>query len=294
MVVVGPYAPAILRFQISFPPGYPESPPNVTFTTDIFHPLVTPLTTYTYTTGSSDTDPVSATDEERLPTGGFSLRHGFPFWFQRAKKSAANSACSSRNVSGSHAQNDQAQPQSATGLAEPGSATPATSRSLSASKSTPAGSPLPSPGQSTNDVTVAEVLQYVRSAFSDEVLLDSLPLEAAGNPGAWHAWRAHRRRTGHLPSVSAHGRGPDGTLPGSDSDATIASGQDTPTRNLTRKRLKAVPKQPGEWNWEGVWEERVRKGVEASQSEAVLYGNAGGRDELVSWQTTVLGGRWLI
>src|SRR5699024_3148272 len=76
-------------------------PPLVTFTTDIFHPLLVPLTTYTFTTGSDDaTDTVSATDEERLPPGGFSLRHGFPHWFGRAKKSAANSATSSRNVSG--------------------------------------------------------------------------------------------------------------------------------------------------------------------------------------------------
>src|SRR3954468_18567199 len=96
-ISTGPYAPAVLRFQISFPATYPTLPPLVTFSTDVFHPLLTPLTTYTYTTGSSDTDTVSATDEERLPPGGFSLRHGFPQWFGRARRSAA----SSRNVSGS-------------------------------------------------------------------------------------------------------------------------------------------------------------------------------------------------
>src|SRR5436190_18841862 len=95
----GPYASAILRFQVRFPPSYPDLPPLVTFNTDIFHPLLVPLTTYTFTTGSSDTDTVSATDEERLPPGGFSLRHGFPHWFGRARRSATNSAASSRNVS---------------------------------------------------------------------------------------------------------------------------------------------------------------------------------------------------
>ena len=72
---LGPYASAILRFNIKFPPTYPELPPLITFTTDIFHPLIVPLTTYTFTTGSSNEVPVSATDEERLSPGAFSLRH---------------------------------------------------------------------------------------------------------------------------------------------------------------------------------------------------------------------------
>src|SRR3569833_2650653 len=42
----GPYATAILRFQISFPDTYPDLPPLVTFSTDMFHTLITPLTTY--------------------------------------------------------------------------------------------------------------------------------------------------------------------------------------------------------------------------------------------------------
>jgi hypothetical protein len=97
----GPYASAILRFQIRFPTSYPDVPPVVIFTTDIFHPLLVPLTTYTFTTGSSSEDPVSARDEERLPPGGFSLRHGFPRWFVRAQRSVTSSAASSRNASGS-------------------------------------------------------------------------------------------------------------------------------------------------------------------------------------------------
>ncbi|KAK4963947.1 hypothetical protein LTR28_004238, partial [Elasticomyces elasticus] len=74
----GPYSPGVLRFQISFPSAYPQRAPVVTITTDIFHPLATPLTTYTHSTESVADEPVSARDDERLPPGGFSLRHGFP------------------------------------------------------------------------------------------------------------------------------------------------------------------------------------------------------------------------
>ena len=87
------------------------------------------------------------------------------------------------------------------------------------------------------------VLQYVKQAFSDETALDTLPLEAAGNAGAWKAWRAHRISKGSM-----------------NADAALGD----------------TAKQTDEWNWDGVWEERVRRGIDASTSEAVLYGAAGG------------------
>jgi hypothetical protein len=31
---------SILKFRLTFPGNYPESPPNVTFLTDVFHPLI--------------------------------------------------------------------------------------------------------------------------------------------------------------------------------------------------------------------------------------------------------------
>jgi hypothetical protein len=37
-------------------------------------------------------------------------------------------------------------------------------------------------------------------------------------------------------------------------------------------------RRPGEWNWDGVWEVRVKKGVDASLTEAVLFGNSAGDD----------------
>lgn len=85
------------------------------------------------------------------------------------------------------------------------------------------------------------MLGYIRSTFDDQSVLDSVPLEAAGNPGAWHAWAAYR----------GHNAAPEG---------------------------EPAVRKPGEWNWEGVWEERVQRNIQASLSEPVLYGDVGGDD----------------
>ena len=196
--------------QISFPAHYPDAPPLITFSADIFHPLLTPLTTYTYTPSALDTDTVSAADEERLPPGGFSLRHGFPQWFGRPRRSLVGSP---RTSAGDEV----------LALARP--------------------------------PTVYEVLDYVRAAFCDEQVLNSIPIGAAANPGAFHAWHAYRASNED-----------DAQSPERAAEASAAGGQ----------------RRPGQWNWEGVWEERVKKGVQASLSEPVLFGAAGGGDEIVS------------
>ena len=232
--LTGPYAPAVLRFEISFPSSYPALPPLVTFSTDVFHPLLTPLTTYTHTTASSDTDTVSATDEERLPPGGFSLRHGFPHWFGRARQSVV----SSRDVSGSAA-SSPAQ-----------SVTPVRSVVESATSGASGVSP------AATGVSIVTVLEYIRSTFSEEAVLDSVSLEAAANPGAYHAWRAYRG-----PALQAQ--------PPPLSPISSTSGEGSA---LGRNR------RPGEWNWDGVWEERVKRAVDASLSESVLYSPGAGED----------------
>jgi hypothetical protein len=243
--LTGPYAPAVLRFQISFPPSYPTLPPLVTFSTDVFHPLLTPLTTYTSTTGSSHTDTVSATDEERLPPGGFSLRHGFPLWFGRARRSQP----SSRNVSESTATSPAL------------SATPVRSE-LNATSGALDGS------QPTKEVSIVRILEYIRSTFSDEAVLDSLPLEAAANPNAYHAWRTHR-----APILQAQQK--VSTSPSLEpSTVDKAEGGSSLGRN----------RRPGEWNWEGVWEDRVKKAVNSTLSEPVLFG-AGAGEDIVSSST---------
>ncbi|KAF4308082.1 ubiquitin-conjugating enzyme [Botryosphaeria dothidea] len=201
----GPYAPAILRVQISFPQAYPAVPPLVALSTDIFHPLVTPLTTYTYTTGSASGETVSATDEERLPPGGFSLRHGFPQWFSRTRRSTPA------------APNSQPEPRGDVGPAGEANAHPP---------------------------PVAKILKYIQASFTDEAILDSVTVESAANPGAYHAWRSFRETqfTGSLQPMTKSSAAP-----------------------ATRSR------HPGEWNWEGVWEERVKKGINNSISDGVLY-----------------------
>ncbi|KAJ5450317.1 uncharacterized protein N7458_006766 [Penicillium daleae] len=256
----GPYASAILRFQIRFPDIYPDLPPLVTFATDVFHPLIVPLTTYTFSTSSTSDDPVSATDEERLPPGGFSLRHGFPHWFGRAKRSGLASGKSSRNVSGNTIGTvSSARTASGGSGAEGIVASEGSATATSQEEQAPAGdeksriSPVPAAGQFAEPrtvVPVAELLEYIRSTFDDEEVLDSLPVEAAGNPGAWHAWRAHRRG---------------------------ALGPGDLKRGSPQARL------PGDWHWDGIWARRVRNEIEASHSDPMLFGSAarGGGDEMI-------------
>ena len=99
-------------------------------------------------------------------------------------------------------------------------------------------------------IKITEVLGYMKRAFDDETALDTLPLEAAGNSGAWKAWRAHRRST--------------------ETDSKLVDSQ--PSLN-----------KQDEWSWEGVWEDRVRKGIDASIADSTLYGCAGGGDDPVSF-----------
>lgn len=246
--MIGPYASAVLRFQIRFPDSYPDLPPLVTFSTDVFHPLIVPLTTYTFSTGASTEDPVSATDEERLPPGGFSLRHGFPHWFGRARKTGRLSTASSRPVSANGRNADEGETTTADGPSSPSSRQPNGAEegdNLTKDKggsASGAGKPVP----------VAVLLSYIRSTFDDENVLDSLPLEAAGNPSAWHAWKAHRR-------------------------------ENSESATSTSKRGSPQARLPGDWHWDGIWAKRVQYEIEASHSDQMLFGNAarGATDEMV-------------
>jgi hypothetical protein len=99
-----------------------------------------------------------------------------------------------------------------------------------------------------------DVLDYLRKAFSSEELLGSIPLGAAANPGAYHAYRAFKGQ------------------PGSPAQSRTTS----PEPSTGRAR------RPGEWNWEGVWEERVKRGVQSTLTEPMLFGSAGAVDDIVS------------
>ncbi|KAI5201382.1 hypothetical protein E4T39_05277 [Aureobasidium subglaciale] len=219
----GPYTPAILNFSLLLAA---DKPPTITISTDIFHPLVTPLTTYTYTTSDTGADTVHATDDERLPPGGFSLRHGFPQWFGRKKPKPTSQIALSEDVT---SQVERSQ-------------------------------------QSYGPMAIVQILFYMRSTFDTAEVLDRVPLEAAGNPGAWHAWQTHRARvigTTVLPATPEDGKSP---------------------ASLTSRQQPGGARRPGQWNWEGVWEERVKKGVQASISQHTLFGNiSASNDDLINF-----------
>ncbi|KAK4251525.1 hypothetical protein C7999DRAFT_37565 [Corynascus novoguineensis] len=296
----GPYAPAILRFQISFPDTYPALPPLVTFSTDMFHPLVTPLTTYMYSTDVQDGGTASAHDDERLPPGGFSLRHGFPAWFGRGRRAAASAfASASASVGGGgRVGGDLAGPlgiggegnrdAAAVGGGDAGDAVAMTpirpvATATGMAPASAAASPFSSASMHSyartggaKEVSTYEVLRYIRSTFDDEDVLDSVPLEAAGNPGAWHAWRTHRR---HVTRKEALPGGAE-NLGGAGGESQTENG---PAPAPAPAAAAATSRRPDEWNWEGVWEERVKRGIAASLSEGVLYGHAGAADEVINF-----------
>ena len=83
------------------------------------------------------------------------------------------------------------------------------------------------------------------------------------NTGAWHAWTSYRAK-----SSGARER--------------VTTGETSGSSNAALRRSTSPPQQPGgarrpgEWNWQGVWEDRVRKSVQASVSEHTLYSSDGG------------------
>ena len=223
----------MLRFQIEFPEDYPDRPPVISFLSDVFHPLVTPLTTYTHTTRELGAETVSSADEGRLPPGGFTLRHGFPEWFEAATTSAQNASMRPNEVGAPSQSSDLAIAGNGDGLVVAQSRLPHT----------------------------IEVLQYLRVAFDTEALLDSIPIDMTANSGAWHAWGSHRSKM--------NGRGSPATR------GSRASSQASRERTTSPKQQPGGARRPGEWNWQGVWEERVRKSILASKSEAALFGGDG-------------------
>lgn len=223
---------------------------------------MTPLTTYTQNSTSRETDP-SAADEERLPPGGFTLRHGFPQWFQhhQTTTTTAPSEPLGRNAAplGTDSPAEEVQP-----LFNP--ATSYSSSTLSSSATSEQKAP----------ISIIEVFLYLRSAFDDEAVLDSVPLAAACNPGAWRAWRAHRAEHDRcLDTEAVEADHPDINIRETKGNERMGSQQHHNSTSATRS------KQPAEWKWDGVWEERARRCIESSIAEPVLYGTANDTKDLV-------------
>jgi hypothetical protein len=221
-----------------------------------------------YTTDIQDGGTVSATDEERLPPGGFSLRGGFPGWFGRTQ-GARGPVSRNMQTPGSTPLSHRSSPRSGAG-----SMSPTPDRSTGGTQSKPE---IPD-----EKITTFEVLRYIRSTFDDANILDKIPLEAAGNPGAWHAWRTYRINSGALlqplrppqETTSSH----EGL---SDDDTGSRSSSHSPEGYKKAVEVMASPvtaRKPGEWNWDGVWELRAKKGMDASVSDAMLFGKDAGDD----------------
>lgn len=173
------------------------------------------------------------------------MRHGFPHWFGRKEKRAVRSADSSRDASVSHDGSQQLDGIVEHLLGEEGSETSCHRRESNNTKRR-----VPFTRSVAEQPNIIEVLQYMKAAFDDIKILDMLPLESSGNPGAWKAWQAHRTKT--RPSGSPM---------------------------LQNKDQGSWPKQPGDWSWDGVWLERVKRNVDASTSESVLYADTAAKKE---------------
>ena len=221
----GPYASAVIHIELWFPETYPEYGPDLALSTEIFHPLVVPLTTYTFASGALDPGTTfSSSEVERLSPGSFNLRHEFGLWYQAQRKGTSEQIF-----------NSSAAPQDANHREIE---TPVSTEQTSAT---------------TTADRLLEVLRYVKDAFEDPTFLDELPLDAAVNTNAWHAWRAHRG----LPKAGSRSTSP----------VSIES---------SRNPL-SPGKNPSEWNWEGVWESRVRNGIEESINDITLFGSKNAR-----------------
>lgn len=184
------------------------------------------------------------TGDYQLPPGGFSLQHGFPRWFVGSGPHGAGSNTASALPN--EAPVDWLRPEVADGKR---------SEILS----------------STSTISIIDVLRYVRSTFDTEEVLDSVPLAAAGNSSAWHAWQAHRRKDeAGKGSRSVGVRRGDGIRHRNGVQETRSGDNRSTAVALAHRGTSAT-----DWNWEGVWEERVRRGIVNSTADSVLYRNSG-------------------
>lgn len=249
----GIYAPAILRFRINFPNEYPEVPPVVVFETDIFHPLLLPLTTYSYVSNNTETSSKDSNvrNELLLPPGGFSL-HGMRSQIEGQLCNDTMSHVETSNKQNNITLNNFADTELAI------------SRNVAASDvSLP-----PSASQMSKKrprYAVAKVLYYIKVAFSSHDFLDSILVDDAVNPGAFFAWRSHRLSTA-----------PDDYNRCQEKAKKSASSQSPTTTRTSKGDSPNV--WSGQWNWDGVWKDRVHKAVQASIADSTLFGSASSDD----------------
>lgn len=133
-------------------------------------------------------------------------------------------------------------------------------------------------------ISTYSLLKYIRSTFDKAEVLDAVPLAAAGNPGAWHAWRTHRRKEGKVfDEKKGHRLSRLSRLSIYDGLPKLASSEQGDAAASDAKSIgsQSTTREPGDWNWDGVWEDRVKKGVASTLTESVLYGASGISDDMV-------------
>lgn len=143
-------------------------------------------------------------------------------------------------------------------------------------------------------ISTYSLLKYIRSSFDKAEVLDAVPLAAAGNPGAWHAWRTHRRKqrkalnenikSNRLSRLSILSDLQPKENASEQGDAIAFD-----VRSIaSQSTMATMAREPGEWNWDGVWEDRVKKGVASTLTESVLYGASGISDDMVCCAIVVM------
>ena len=252
----GIYAPAILRFRINFPNAYPEVPPVVIFETDIFHPLLVPLTTYSYVSNAieSSGNGSNVRNELLLPPGGFSL-HGMR---SKGEGQFHDGTVSHKETSNVYTTSTLDNCKGAN-LANSRNASPSNVSLISDASPTP---------QRSQRYVVAMVLYYIKVAFSSYDFLDSILVGDAVNPGAFFAWRSHRLSTAR-----------DDYNRCQEKAKKCASSQLSTISQMSKGDSPNI--WSGQWNWDGVWSDRVHKAVQTSIADSTLFGSASS-DEIVS------------
>ena len=259
----GSYATAPLRFKLIFPKQYPESPPALIFSNDIFHPLVCPLTTYTYSTASPARQPVSSADDKRLSPGSLNLQHHFPIWFDNGdtRNTSSRLPSSPKSVTARGHDDPAFSDDEFDHMASTDTPTPVARLSSLPFMPPPKADALEwsSPERYPS---IAEVLRYMVRVFEDDELLDEVPLDAAANSSAHHAWTAYRKRVKEAEAAREAAK-----------SRAVGGAPMTPQSKFARSQVATASpgRSPAQWNWDGVWMDRVRKSVRNATAEGKLF-----------------------
>lgn len=111
------------------------------------------------------TGTVSASDQDRLPPGSVSLRHGFPHWYNRSSSLRSSLASDKNRQDHNELEHNHTSLGSIQALEQ---------------------------DAQDSRITCLKVLEHLKMIFEKEDSLDNISLETAGNPSAWHAWQAYR------------------------------------------------------------------------------------------------------